>query len=75
MEKKHVRVVRKAAIISKIAKNRVIHHLTYHRLEWFAAIGTACFCLGWYMHSESFKHFAEFTGVPVLEAFLSRGEE
>jgi hypothetical protein len=55
--------------------NRLIHHITYHRLEWFAGIGAVCFILGWTLHSEGFRHFAEFTGVPVIEAFLNRGEE
>jgi len=70
MEERH-RKVRHLIVI----RSRVINHLTRHRLEWFAGIGTVCFIVGWTMHSEGFKHFAEFTGVPVLEAFLNRGEE
>lgn len=68
MENTHVR--------QRLVKVRrcVIHHLSYHRLEWFTAIGASCFFLGWYTHSEGFHKFAEFTMLPVLEAFLSRGE-
>lgn len=71
MNRHHTRVVRTLAVV----RHRVIYHIKYHRLEWFAGIGISCFCFGWFAHSEGFKHFAEFTGVPVLEAFLTRGEE
>ena len=65
--------VRRRVVIVKA--HRTIRHLTSRRLEIFATVGIICFVTGWILHSDSFKHFAEFTGVPVLEAFLSRGEE
>ena len=71
MEQQHTRTVRRLIVI----RSRVIHHLAKHRLEWFAGLGTTFFILGWITHREAFNHFAEFTGVPVLEAFLNRGQE
>lgn len=56
-------------------KCRVLHHLSNHRLEWACGLAIFFFLLGWFLHSEMFKHWAEFTLAPAAEAFLSRQVE
>jgi hypothetical protein len=57
------------------AKQQVIHHFKYHRLEWSLGIGSVCFILGFIIGIDLCKHVAEFTLIPAFDALLTKTME
>jgi hypothetical protein len=57
--------------VAKI-KAHIVRHVNHHRLPWACGISLTFFFLGWFRHSQTLKHWAEFTLAPVAEAFLSK---
>lgn len=53
----------------------ILHHVNHHRLQWAVGIASVFFFLGWVLHNEHFRKFAEFTIAPIAEAIISRKVE